>query len=135
MKNIIWFIVLIFIIYIILIFIKPTIADKIAGLIGIKKFNEQVLEIKNKMDYVSTKIPTKEDIENAYSWAKDKVKDIKEGIDDLRDTADDIKDKYDDAKEFIDETWEKINKVKESLDNLEGLWENISNIVNKETIE
>ena len=135
MKNIIWFIILIFVIYIILIFIKPTIADKIASIIGIQKFNEQVIEIKNKMDYASTKIPTKEDLESAYSWAKDKVGDIKESIDWLRDNADDIKDKYDDAKEFIDETWEKIDKVKDSLNDLESLWEDISNIVNKEAME
>ena len=135
MKNIVWFIILIFVLYMMLIFIKPTIANKIAEIIGIKTFNEKVIEIKNKMDYASTKIPTKDDLESAYSWAKEKVEDIKEGINDLRDTADDIKWKYDDAKEFIDETWEKIDNVKDSLNDLENLWENISNSVNKEVMK
>ena len=135
LKNIFWFILLIFIVYIMIIFIKPSISDKIWEIIWIQVFNEKVLEIKEKMDYFSTKIPTKEELTDAYSWAKDKIGDVKENIDKVRESADKLEDKYNEAKDFIDETWDKIDKVKESLNDIEQIGEDISNIVNKEVME
>ncbi len=135
MKNILWFIVLILVIYIMLIFIKPSIANNIAEIIWIKSFNEKVLDIKEKMDYFSTKIPTKEELDEAYSWAKNKIEDVKENIDNIRESADKLEDKYNEAKDFIDETWDKIDKVKENLNDLEKIWDDISNAVNKQVME
>jgi len=129
MKKIIWFIILVFIIYIVLIFIKPTIANKIATNLGIKNFNEKVLEIKKKLDYISTKVPTKEELTWAYSWAKNKISKIKDKIDNIRNTAEDLENKYENAKEFINETWKKIEKAKETLNNLQEIWSDLQNFI------
>ena len=130
MKKIIWLIILVLIIYIVLIFIKPVIADKIAKTLWIEGINEKVLEIKNKLDYVSTKIPSKEELENAYSWAKDKISEIKNNIENIRETANNLEDKYNQTKDFIDETWKKIEKVTEALGDLQKIWNSIGNSIN-----
>jgi peptidoglycan hydrolase CwlO-like protein len=130
MKKIIWFIVIIFIVYITLIFIKPVIANKIAETLWIKVFNEKVIEIKEKLDYISTKIPSKEEIEKAYSGAKEKIADIKSNIDDIRETANDIENKYGEVKDFVNKAWEKLKETKETLNNLQGISNDIGNLIN-----
>ena len=135
LKKIIWFLVILAIIYIALIFIKPVIADSIAKNIWLLNFNEKIRTIKKWVDIFSTKIPTKDEIVEAYSGAKNKVEEIKWNINNIRETADDLGKKYDEAKDFIDETWEKINNVKDSLNDLENLWKSVENIVNKEAIK
>ena len=94
LKKIIWFIVIILIVYIVLIFVKPAIANNIAEKIGISAFNEQIRTIKDWIDIFSTKIPTKEEIIETYSWAKDSILDLKDNIDDIRETADGLWEKY-----------------------------------------
>jgi len=130
MKKIIWLIILVFIIYIVLIFIKPVIADKIAKTLWIEGINEKILEIKNKLDYVSTKIPSKEELEEAYFWAKDKISEIKDNIENIRETANNLEDKYNKTIDFIDETWKKIEKVTEALGDLQEVWNSIKNTIN-----
>jgi len=134
-KNIFWLAIIIFILYIVLIFIKPALADNIAQKLWISDFNEKIRTIKKWIDILWTKVPTKEELQKAYSWAKEKVEKIKSNIDNIRDTAGNLKDKYEKTKEFIDKTWDKINKVKDSLDDLQKVWEDISNVVNKEVIK
>jgi len=129
-KKIFWLIVLLFIIYVILIFVKPAFADQIADVLWIKSFNEKVRIIKKWLDVFSTKIPDKEELEETYSWAKEKIENLKENIDNIRKSAKDIEKKYEETKEFINETTEKIDKVKESLDDLQKVWNSISDIVN-----
>lgn len=130
MKKILWVIIFIVLLYIVLIFFKPLIAEQIAKQIWIEKFNEFIINSKDKLDYVSTKIPTKDDLEKAYSWAQDTISDIKENIEDIRWTANDIEEKYNDAKDFINETWEKIENAKEALNDLKKVWDSITNLVN-----
>jgi len=134
-KNIFLILFILFIVYIVLIFAKPAFADKVAKILGISNFNEKIRIIKWGVDYVSTKVPTKKEIEKAYSWAKNKIEEIKWNIDDIRNTASDIWDKYDQAKDFVNETGDKIEKVKNSLNDLQKVWEDISNVVNKEAIK
>lgn len=134
-KNLFWLIIAVFIVYLMLIFFKPDIASQIAKSLKIEKFNEQVLMFKDKLDYVSTKMPSKEEIETAYSWAKDKIWDIKDWIDTVRETAWDIEETYNETKDFINETWEKIDKVKETLNDIEKVWETISDVVNKDVMK
>lgn len=123
MKKIIWLIVLIIVIYIVLIFIKPVIANKIAVSLWIESFNEKVLEIKEKLDDASTKVPTKDELTEAYSGAKDKISDLKDNIDDIRKAAKDLENKYTQAKEFIDETWKKLEQTKKTINDLkEVIW-------------
>ena len=131
LKNIIWMIIISFIIYIVLIFVQPAIADNIAEKLWIKSFNEKIRIIKTWVDIASTKIPTKEELENAYSWAKNKVNEIKWNIDNIREQAVELWKKYEKAKDFIDDTSKKINNVKNSLNDLQKIWEDISNVVNK----
>jgi len=117
-KKIVWLIVIIFITYIVLIFVKPNIANKIADIIWTRDFNQSVLDIKSKLDDASTNIPSKEDIEKAYSWAKDTISDIKWSIEDLRQKADELEDTYDKAKDFIDDTSVKLKDAKDIIDNI-----------------
>jgi peptidoglycan hydrolase CwlO-like protein len=130
MKKIIWLIILVSITYITLIFVKPVIADKIAKMLWIENINEEIIEIKDKLDYFSTKIPSKEELENAYSWAKDKISKLKDNIDDIRETANNLENKYNKAVDFIDETWKNIEKVNKVIGDLQEVWKNIENIIN-----
>lgn len=135
LKNLLWFILLIVIIYIMLVFIKPQIADTIAWTLWIKNINESITNFKEKLDYVSTKIPTKDEVQNAYSGAKNTIWDIKDNIENIRETADDLENKYNNTKEFINETGEKIEKAKQKLNDIQKIWDDISNMVNKNAIE
>jgi len=116
MKKFFYIIIIIIVTYTVLIFIKPVIANQIADILWIRSFNENVIEIKKKIDYVSTKIPSKDEINSAYSWAKDKISDFKENIDTVREKAEWLKDIYGNAKDFIDTTGEKIESVRDSID-------------------
>jgi peptidoglycan hydrolase CwlO-like protein len=123
MKKIIWFIVLGIVSYIVLIFFNPSIANKIATSLWIESFNEKVIEAKKTLDYISTKVPTKNELEKAYSWAKDTISNLKENIDDIRNTAKELEDKYTNAKKFIDETWKQIEQVKQTIGSIqEVIW-------------
>ncbi len=129
MKKIIWLIVLLFMLYIVMIFMKPTITNEIAKKLWLENFNKNVVDIKNKLDYISTKVPTKQEIEKAYSWAKTKISDIKENIDNVRKTAKQIEEKYDEAKQFIDKTWEKIEKVKQTVNDIQKIWWELKELI------
>ena len=134
-KKIFWFIILIFVLYIILIFVKPAFADQIADLLWIKSFNEKIRIIKNWIDVLSTKIPSEEEITDWINTTKEKIEDVKDTINDIRETTKDLKEKYEETKEFIDETKEKIDTVKDKLNDLEEIWEGITNLVNTWAIE
>ena len=135
MKKLIWLAILISIIYITLVFVKPVIADKIAKTLWIESLNEKILEMKSKLDYVSTRIPSKEELEEAYSWAKDKISEIKDNIENIRETANNLEDKYNKTKVFIDETWKTIEKVTETLGDLQEIWNSIKNTINTWAIQ
>lgn len=125
MKKLIWLAIAIFTIYILLIFKAPTLANQIEQLIWIDWFNEKVIELKETFDYMVTKAPSKEEIEAAYSWAKEKVDEAKEKIDDLREKAWEIEDTYNKANDFIDDASEKIDKAREvvnTINEIIGTW-------------
>jgi chromosome segregation ATPase len=130
MKKLIWLVIFISITYITLVFVKPVIANKIAEILWIENINEKIIDMKSKLDYFSTKIPSKEELEDAYSWAKDKISKLKDNIDDIRKTANNLEDKYDKAVDFIDETWKKIEKVNKVIENLQEVWKSIENTIN-----
>jgi hypothetical protein len=50
MKKIIWLIILVFILYILLIFKAPALANEIEKLLNIKGFNQKIINIKKKLD-------------------------------------------------------------------------------------
>lgn len=135
MKKILLIISIIIIVYVMIIFIKPVIADKIAWVLWIQSINKIILNFKYKLDGTSTKIPSKKELEEAYSWAKDKVTEIKDNIDDIRKTADDLKWTYNETKDLINQTWEKINKVKDTLNDIQAVGDSINNVVNKDAIQ
>ena len=122
MKKIIWLVILVSITYITLVFVKPVIADKIAKALWIESINEKIIDMKSTLDYFSTRIPSKEELENAYSWAKDKISQLKDNIEDIRVTANDLEDKYTNTIKFIDETWKKIEEVNQAIWDLQKVW-------------
>jgi chromosome segregation ATPase len=125
--------------YLLMIFIFPWTSKKIENTIWLDWLNESVVEVKSKIDKVSTDslelynttIETTDNlVDHFFHW----LKIIKNNIDKLRlslsekkETAKKLKDSYNDIKERIDtaswiindtkDTIDTINKVKESLTN------------------
>ncbi len=130
MKKLFLFILIIFVSYILLIFLKPDLADKIANQLGFVDFNEKVRIIKKWIDIFSTKIPDEKEIEDSFVKAKEKINSIKENINNLRNEANEVKEKYNQTKEFLEDTSKKIDEVKENIDKLQEIWSWITNIIN-----
>ena len=134
-KKLFWLIILVLILYIILIFVKPVIADNLWQIFWIKSFNKQIRTIKKWIDIFSKKLPDAEEISQTLSWAKEKISNIKEWINNIRTKAKDIEEKYEQTKEFIEDTSEKIDKLKDNIDDLQKIWKNITNLVNTWSIK
>ncbi|MDR2411962.1 MAG: hypothetical protein LBD88_05405 [Candidatus Peribacteria bacterium] len=66
-KKILWFLVIVFVLYILLIFTYPNLADKIENKLGIKSFNEFIRNFKTTLDDICTNLPTKDEVKNAYN--------------------------------------------------------------------
>ena len=137
-KKIFWTILLLITLYILSIFKAPSIAQNIEDFLGIKWFNEFIINFKKTLDGSATDIPSKDEF---LSWATD-IKDklinwigtTKEKIDSVRyslweieDTAEEIKNTYDEAKKFVQETEEKIEEVKNKASKVSDNIENIAN--------
>jgi len=123
LKKLVWLIVLLFVVYVLLVFKAPWVASEIEKAIWIEWFGSKIIESKDKFDYAITKIPTKEELQWAYSWALDKITEAKEVVDDLRIKAWELEDTYNKASDFIDETSQKIEQAKEIVDNIkEVIW-------------
>ncbi len=131
-KIILWLSLIIFTIYIVLIFIKPVLSSIIADKLWLTYFNQQVEKIKQKVEGLSTKIPTQEELINIYSWAVNKAELLKGNITNIRETTENLGQKYNEAKNFVNETWVQISEVKNSLD---WIWGNINNITNIKDVQ
>ncbi len=129
MKKIVWLFILIFVLYILAIFKAPILADEIEKLIWINWFNNKIRELKEKLDSFSTKVPTKEKLQDYYSWAVENIEKTKENIDTIRKKAKDLEETYNEAKETIDEAQEKLEQVKETIDKVSEVWESINKII------
>jgi len=146
-NKLFWFIIIIFVLYILMIFKMPVIADKIQTWLGFNWFNEFVIDFKNSMDSFFTRVPTKEELKEWYnstlSWAVDFkndvvtwVNDVKDWIDSVRwtlswavDTYNDVKETVIDTKETIDSTVETIKDTSESLKDTAEKINSISNSI------
>jgi peptidoglycan hydrolase CwlO-like protein len=134
MKKILLMLVVFIVLFLILIFKAPVVADKIWNLFWFYWVSENIVNIKNKFDNAITRIPSKEEViqtyDMAYSWTVNAIDKTKDTIDNVRENANKIEEKYNNAKEFIDDTWKKIDEVKSTINDLEQIWNNIKNIVN-----
>ena len=121
MKKILSFIIIIFILYIISIFKVPTLANEIEKLLNIQGFNQQVINIKKKLDNFWAKVPTKDELQNYYSWALNSIEKTKQNIDNIRRKADELEKTYNTTKEKIEDikqTVEKISEVGKNINNI-----------------
>lgn len=144
LKNILLWIVIMFVWYILLIFTSPKIAWNIANILGLNWFNEFVLKLKSGYDQTVTNLPTKEEVldtyEKVYSWAievktnvKNWINTTKNTIDDIRetlswaeDTFNDIKDWVNKAKDFIETASWTLNNTVETIDNFSETYEELT---------
>jgi len=110
MKKILLSIVIFIVLYIIIVFKAPIIANQIEKIIWLHWLNEKIRNIKNKLDYFWTKVPTKNDLQKYYSWTLNSIDKTKENIDKLRKKADELKNTYDKTKNTINQAWEKLNQ-------------------------
>ena len=124
-----WLFIAIFTFYILLVFKAPAISTEIDKLIWIKWFSEKVIIFKWTYDKAVTNIPTKEELEAAYSWAVNRVDQVKDTIDDIRETAEEVGDTYNQATDFINDAWEKLDQAKDTFDEVKDSIDGIKNIV------
>ena len=130
LQKIFWFFVLIFIVYLLLIFKIPSVANSIEEAFWFKWFNNWVIEIKKKFDNVVTDIPTKDEISSKYtstlSWAtviknnvvntleftKDQINNVRETLSWSEETYNSTVNFLSWASDTIAETEEFINRFK-----------------------
>ena len=130
-----WLFIAVFTFYIMLVFKAPTLSTEIDKVIWIEWFSEKVVIFKWSYDKAVTKMPTKEEIEAVYSWAVEKVDQVKETIDDIRETVGEVEDTYDQATEFISDVWDKLDQAKDTFDEVKDTIDGIKNIVWTGSIE
>ena len=124
-----WLFIAVFTFYILLVFKAPTLSIEIDKLVWIEWFSEKVVIFKWSYDKVVTKIPTKKELESVYSWAIEKVDQVKDKIDDIRETVGEVEDTYDKATEFISDAWDKLDQAKETFEEVKNTIDGIKNIV------
>ena len=139
MKKIFWLIILIITWYIISIFLAPTFADKIADLLWIQTFNEQIRWNSWKINKIATDIPTAWELQDSYN---NTIKNVKDWIDKTKSTIDDVRatlswaeNTYNKAKDIYNETSETVNKLKDTLNDVDKMREKITGTVNTEIVK
>lgn len=136
MKKSILTILIIFVLYILLVFVAPGLADKVGWAIWLQWFNDIVRDLKKKWDETITNYPQiKEDVENRLSEAQsgalelkntvaEGVKDTKEKIDTVRETLEDtrwsIEETVNSINNTVDKVWELSDSVKWVVSNSSG---------------
>ncbi len=146
LKKIYLWLIIIFVSYILLIFLVPSVTTIIDRLIWINWFTENVRKIKSVIDDSYENLPSKEEVvdkyNKAYSWAveikenveewieftKDKIDTAREVLSWAEDTYNKAKDTYDDAIEFIDKANDKISETKEKVDKINETAKDISEL-------
>jgi hypothetical protein len=144
-KNLLLYILIFFVVYIVLIFNVPQIAWVIENTLWINWFNQFVLSFKWTYDETVTKVPTETELKDAYntvySWAiefkdnfdswieitKDKIDDFRTILSWAEDTYNDIKNWINDAKEFIETNSWTIEEIKEVIDTVSETSEILTN--------
>jgi len=129
MKKIISLIIIVVVLYIVAIFKAPTLANELEKLMWLDGFNQKIIDLKERLDNFWTKVPTKDELKDYYSWAVDSIEKTKENIDNLRKKADDIQDTYESTKETINQAQEKLEDIKETVDKISEVWESITNTI------
>lgn len=120
-KKIFWIIISIIILYIITIFLSPKLSKSLWETFWLSKFNEQVINLKKKLDNSSTNSWNTSD--NIYSWAIDIKNTVVNWIDKTKDAIDEIRVQA----QWIEQKYEETKKV---LNDVKQIWDWISNIVN-----
>jgi len=139
MKKIFWLIILVVTGYIISIFLAPAFADKIANLLWIQSFNEQIRWSSWKINEIATDIPTAWELQESYNNTIQTVKDwidkTKNTIDEVRSTLSWAEDTYNKAKDIYDDTLETVDKIKETLDDVDAMSDKITSAVNTDIVK
>jgi len=137
-KKLFFFIILIFTLYIVLIFISPSLSDKIEWFIWLNWINNKIRDLKLNIDETYTNLPSKEQFIETYNDAKVKVEiktmdtlswvnDVKNTIDDVRNTLSWAANTYSEIKWSIDET---KTQIESSVNAIKDTAETISNVTN-----
>ncbi len=139
MKKIFWLIILVVTWYIVSIFLAPSYADKIAELLWIKSFNEQIRWNSWKINKIATDIPSIDEMQKTYTNTIQTVKDwidkTKNTIDDVRATLSWAENTINKAKDIYNETSETVNKIKDTLNDVDKMSEKITWAVNTDIVK
>jgi len=140
-KKLLFIILIICTLYIVAIFISPTLADKIESSLWFTWFNQKIRDFKSWVDSTYTNIPSKDEFLDTYDQAKIQaeikakealnwVNDVKWNIDEVRSTLSWAASTYKEVKTSIEttktqvETW--VNAIKTTADTLNQ----VSNTIN-----
>lgn len=138
-KKIFWFLVILFVSYLLLIFIFPWTTKKIESVLWMNWFNDNVIEVKNKIDKISTdwielyndtKITTKSFVDHFYHWLniiKSNIDKLREKINEKKTDAEKLKKSYEDVKEIINTASWIIKETKDTIDTLNDVKNTITN--------
>lgn len=141
LKKLLLLLIILFTVYLILVFVSPTLADKIELFIWKQWLNEKIRSLKWNVDETYTNIPSKDEfidtINQAKIQAEIKAKDalnwvneVKWNIDEVRSTLSWAANTYNEVKTSIEttkaqvETW--VNAIKTTADTLNQ----VSNTIN-----
>lgn len=132
-KKLLLIILIIVTLYIVSIFVSPTLADKIESSFGFTWFNQKIRDLKSWVDSTYTNIPSKDEFLETYDQAKIQaeikakdalnwVSEVKWNIDEVRSTLSWAASTYKEVKTSIEttkaqvETW--VNAIKTTADTL-----------------
>jgi len=145
LKKIFSFFIIFFVLYILLIFTAPKLAEGIESNFWLNWFNEFVLWFKSDLDNTSTNIPTEWEIHKKYytfvdwtvnfihrfiDWVniiKWRIDKFREDIEKKKQKVEDIKETYDNVKEIINTASWAIQKTTNTLKEINSIKENIYN--------
>ena len=128
LKDLFWYILLFFLIYILILFNSPTLANRIWWTIWLKWFNEFMLQFSSIYNDTIKKMPNKEEIQEtydkAYSWATKITNEFKTWVEATKSKVDDIR---------LSLSWaeNKINNIKNWINSIKTVLERSSDTIDK----
>ncbi len=140
-KKLLFIILIVITLYLVSIFISPTLADKIENSIWVTWFNQKIRDLKSWVDSTYTNIPSKDEFIDTLNQAKNQaeikakdalngVSEVKWNIDEVRSTLSWAANTYNEVKTSIETTKAQVengvNTIKTTADTLNQ----VSNTIN-----
>ncbi len=133
-QKIFWFFVIVLVLYVLLIFKVPTVADSIEDAFWFGWFNQAVLEFKDLFDNTVTDIPTKNEIENKYtetlSGAHDFKNNVVDTLDFTRDKINDVRGTLSGAEDTYNSTIKFLSGAVQTIEETEDFINRFKDVVN-----